>query len=79
MKAKKDLFRYLYLALIEIRHDANEREDKKTYALTNLLHTLPLNLAKEEVNYESLLEDLLKKASSDKNLVTWMQNNKNKE
>jgi hypothetical protein len=79
MDAKKRLFRYLYLALLEMRYTAYERGDKKSFAISHMLHNLPLKIAKDNVDYEALLAELQEFAQSDAGLTAWLENNKGEE
>ena len=72
MDTKNQLFRYLYYALIGLRANAYERGDQYDFAITNLLHNLPLQLLRENVDYDELLEQLKEAAANNKGLTDWL-------
>jgi hypothetical protein len=59
MKSKEILCRLLYYALLEIRNDALESRDKKTFAIAHYLHTIPLQIinAESEEDFEKILAE----------------------
>lgn len=75
MGSKETLYRYLHLALIDIRHEANKIESVKVAALSDLFHNLPSALGAEQVNYDQLLNELKERAESQKGLSEWLKNN----
>lgn len=76
MDAKHALHRLLHLALIEIRFLAQTNGDiKNIAALSDLLHNLPLALSQENPDYNKILEEMVERASHNKNLKAWVINN----
>jgi hypothetical protein len=75
MNSKDMLYRFLRLALIDIRHEAKEIESTKIAALSDLFHNLPSALGQNEVNYDKLLNELKERADSQKGLGEWLKNN----
>jgi transcriptional regulator len=76
MNSKEKLYRVIYLALLEIRADANISSDKKTFEISNLIHNLPLKLLKSDgENYDEILSDLIESGSNNKGLSSWLKNN----
>ncbi len=75
MNSKTILLRYLRLALIDIRHEAQEIKSSKIYALSDLFHNLPSALDQNEVNYDTLLSGLKESAKSSKAVQEWLENN----
>src|SRR5688572_29915505 len=59
MKDDKTIFyRLLYQTLIEVRERAHEIEDKKVFALSDMMHNLPMILLNDRNSYEDLLRKL---------------------
>jgi hypothetical protein len=76
MSPKETIHKLLRLALIEIRHEAQQGGDfKNIAALSDLFHNIPLALAADDVDYERLLSDLETRASGDAGLTRWLTNN----
>ena len=76
MNSKVILSRYLYLLLIDLRFSANQSGDKRTFELTNLFHNLPLQMSKDEVDFDKILQELMDNAKENKGLSNWLENNK---
>jgi hypothetical protein len=59
MKSKETLCRILYYALLEIRNDAYEDRNKKTFAISHALHNLPLKIlnANSEEDFDKILTE----------------------
>ncbi|MEO0553896.1 MAG: hypothetical protein AAF149_11880 [Bacteroidota bacterium] len=72
-KNKIYLYELLYSALIQIREDAYEKKNKKVFWISNLLHNLPAQLMQDDVDYEKILEKIIKKAEHDK-MGEWLNN-----
>jgi hypothetical protein len=60
MKAEDILYRILHWALVEIRYEATQAKNHKIFAISDLLHNLPLHLlrAQKEDDYKALLTNL---------------------
>ena len=60
MKSKETLYRILFWALVEVRHEATEVKNHKIFAITHTFHNLPLYLLKAttEEDYEKLLAEV---------------------
>lgn len=74
MKTEEILHRLIYLALVEIRAEAYEIENKKIFAIADLLHTIPLQLeraTKGEEEIENVLASLKEKADI-KEMRKWL-------
>lgn len=76
MNSKVILSRYLYLLLIDLRFSANQSGDKRIFELTNLFHNLPLQMSKDEVDFDKLFQELIDSAKENKGLSNWLENNK---
>ena len=76
MNSKETLSRYLYLLLIDLRFSANQSGNKRIFELTNLFHNLPLQMSKDEVDFDKLLQELMDNAKDNKRLFNWLENNK---
>ena len=55
---KATFYRLLYQTLIEIRERAHEIEDKKIFALSDMMHNLPMMLLNDRNSYEDLLSNI---------------------
>ncbi|MCU0449740.1 MAG: hypothetical protein MUC97_07815 [Bernardetiaceae bacterium] len=68
MKEKAFLFRLLYSALIEIRAEAHDLPNPTIFAISNLLHHLPLqiNQLQTEAGYAHLVQALRERAEHDR-------------
>jgi hypothetical protein len=76
MTSKNTIYRLLRLALIEIRHEAQQGGDLKNIAaLSDLFHNIPSALAADDVDYERLLSDLEIRASGNSGLTRWLTSN----
>jgi hypothetical protein len=67
MKEKEFLFRLLYNALIDIRAEAHYLQNPKIFAISHLLHHLPLQLNQQqaEAGYHQLVQTLRERAAHD--------------
>lgn len=61
-KDKKILYKLLHQTLIEIRERAHEIKDKKIFALSDMMHNLPLTLLNDQNSYDDLLKTIEGKA-----------------
>jgi hypothetical protein len=65
MSTREVLHRLLYLALIEIRTEAYDHQNKKIFHLADLFHTIPLQLegaAEGKGSYDEVLAWLRERA-----------------
>jgi hypothetical protein len=77
MSPKETIYKLLRLALIEIRHEAQNGGDVKNIAaLSDLFHNIPSALAADDVNYEGLLDDLEAKVAGNAGLTRWLSHNR---
>lgn len=81
MKPKEVLYRSLYYALMEIRFEAAEAQNKSIFALSNFLHNLPLKLlkAKTEEDYAKILQDMELDVEKNKGLKAFLTQIKEKD
>lgn len=66
METSEQIFRLLYSALIEIRTEAYEKENTLIFCISDMFHTVPLQLErvqKGEISYAEVFSDINKKAS----------------
>lgn len=74
MNSREVIYRILYSALVDLRIEGHSTQNKKVFAISDLLHTVPLKLAKMDSvgdDYDSLLRWLQERAK-DKGLENWM-------
>jgi len=65
MEIREQLFRLMYVAFIEMRADAYEKNNSKIFHIADIFHTLPLQLervSKGEITYEEALSNIKSKA-----------------
>lgn len=60
MKEKDYLYKLIYSALVQMRADAYDKNDKKNFRICDLLHNVPLKLLQstEESDYDKILQEL---------------------
>lgn len=76
MNSKEKLYKLLYIALLEIRAEANVFDNKKVFEISNLVHNLPLKLLKAtEDSYEKILSELTDSAEGNSSLSDLLRNN----
>jgi hypothetical protein len=80
MKPKEVLHRSLYYALMEIRFEAYEAQNKSVFAISNLLHNVPLKLlkAQTEEDYAKILQELELDVEKNKGLKAFLMQIKEK-
>lgn len=71
-KNKVYLYNLLFSGLIQIREDAHENKNKKVFWISNLLHNLPIQLLKEDVDYERLFKKIVEDARHNK-MGEWIE------
>jgi hypothetical protein len=81
MKPKEILYRSLYYALMEIRFEAYEAQNKSVFALSNLLNNIPLKLLKAdtEEDYAKILQELELDVENNKGLKAFLTQIKEKD
>ncbi len=65
MEIREQLFRLMYIAFVEIRIEAYEKENAKIFHIADIFHTVPLQLErvnKEEITYEEVLSEIRNKS-----------------
>ncbi len=76
MNDKHHIHRLLQLALIEIRHEAQQGGDPRGIAaLADLFHNVPLRLAQGDVDYGAVFNDLAERARGNEGLSAWLKAN----
>ncbi|EKT4520761.1 hypothetical protein [Flavobacterium psychrophilum] len=75
MNSKEKLYRLMYIALLEIRNDANISGDKKTFEISNLIHNLPSKIKIDSPNFDAILGEIIESAENNKGLKDWLKNN----
>ena len=63
---KTQLYRFLYMGLLEMREEGYSTENKKIQKICTLLHHLPLELlnSESETDYEKVMQELYARAAS---------------
>ncbi|NER13311.1 hypothetical protein GWK08_07670 [Leptobacterium flavescens] len=66
MKEKEYLYKLMHSVLIQIRAEAYERNDKKSFRLCDLLHNVPLKLLtiEQDNGYIKIYQELVRYAKS---------------
>ena len=74
-EAKNQVCKTLYYALIEMRVQAHETNDKLVFHLADLFHNVPGSISRigDDWTWQGVLQALEQKAS-DKGCSSWMEN-----
>jgi HD-GYP domain-containing protein (c-di-GMP phosphodiesterase class II) len=76
MEEREQIFRLMYMAFVEIRVEAYEKQNAKIFHIADIFHTIPLQLErvnKDEITYEEVLSDIRSKAK-EKDLAMFFEN-----
>ena len=76
MEVREQVFRLIYMAFVEIRVEAYEKQNAEIFHIADLFHTVPLQLErvnKGELSYEEVVSEIRNKAI-EKNCVKLYEN-----
>ncbi len=65
MEVREQLFRLMYIAFVEMRAEAYEKQNAKIFHIADIFHSVPLQIErvnKGEITYEEVLSEIRNKA-----------------
>ena len=76
MEIREQVFRLMYIAFVEMRVEAYEKQNAKIFYIADIFHNVPLQLErvnKGEITYEEVLSEIRSKAT-EKGYEQWFEN-----